>query len=678
MPVNAPTTTSTPPSRGILLVEEYPALGVAISSALRKFAPLHGVQVAHSFADAETLAEAMQPELFLLDLDPPPFGEIAFLDKVKKRFPEARVLVIAAGTSPEVHAARGTAGAIQFIEKPFDLAEFGAAIQALVGPWAGPPAGGVRGTLRDLNVIDVVQLKCLALSTAIVRLETSGQRSGEIHFLKGEVAHAITETLTGLAALEEMDSWQSPVLRETDPLEESITTIHLPWPKLVLDLVRARRERDSDAAVSAPVLPRARPVRTGKKILIVDDTEMLLIFVADVLGTADQTFQIITAPTGAEGIRLAASARPDLVLLDYSLTDMTGDKVCRALIENETTARIPILMMSGHLTELARTAETNRNVVAALPKPFLSGALINAVEKALASGLLPKAPPRPPAELKPLATPSPVVAPPAEVPQPNGHGPGSDEIAVEPVQPPPPPVSPAPVAVAPPLPVAVVPSAPPPRPTPVTVVPIAAPPPMMPAPARSLETVAVSPHVRQTEVNVTFALAIVSLQLSSALRMQAAQLQPYDRVVSLELGPRQALAGPALQTGFRLGPITLSRNGRIETLRLIPTRQVVHQPVSGNSLSVGAINFPSLEKERNVQFIAAPEAAMRVRMTAPFELVTVELSAAFEVDAVVLRARGTEVVIHNRDTGPGAPFDLQQIQLDPAAELTALFARSLA
>ena len=89
---------------------------------------------------------------------------------------------------------------------------------------------------------------------------------------------------------------------------------------------------------------------------MIDDTEMLLIFVADVLATADQTFQIIRRRPGPKVCRLAQAERPDLVLLDYSLTDMTGDKVCRAMLENEVTARIPVLMMSGHVTELNRTA----------------------------------------------------------------------------------------------------------------------------------------------------------------------------------------------------------------------------------------------------------------------------------------------------------------------------------
>ena len=104
----------------------------------------------------------MRPELFVLDLDPPPSGEIAFFDRLKAHYPEARVLVIAAGTSRELRAERGTAGAIQFIEKPFDLAEFGAAVQALLGPWGCRPRRRVRGTLRDLHLVDIVQLKCLA------------------------------------------------------------------------------------------------------------------------------------------------------------------------------------------------------------------------------------------------------------------------------------------------------------------------------------------------------------------------------------------------------------------------------------------------------------------------------------------------------------------------------------
>lgn len=55
-------------------------------------------------------------------------------------------------------------------------------------------------------------------------------------------------------------------------------------------------------------------------------------------------------------MKLATELRPDLILLDYSLTDTTGAEVCRGLLGNEATARIPVLLMSGHLPEIANTA----------------------------------------------------------------------------------------------------------------------------------------------------------------------------------------------------------------------------------------------------------------------------------------------------------------------------------
>ena len=158
-----------------------------------------------------------------------------------------------------------------------------------------------------------------------------------------------------MAALEEIASWPGAGLSETELPSESPRTINVPWPVLLLPIVRRLKKKSRRESLDAAP-PPAAAAKTGKKILVVDDTEMLLVFVADVLATADQTLQIMTAPPGAEGMRLAASERPDLVLLDYSLTDMTGDKVCHALLENPATARIPVLMMSGHLAELARTA----------------------------------------------------------------------------------------------------------------------------------------------------------------------------------------------------------------------------------------------------------------------------------------------------------------------------------
>lgn len=639
MPLNTPATAFENLPRGILLVEEYSALGVAISSALRKFAPLHRVQVAHSFAEAKTAAAAMRPELFVLDLDPPPSGEIEFFNKLKAQYPEARVLVIAAGTSRELRAERGTAGAIQFIEKPFDLAEFGAAVQALLGPWAVPPTSSLRGTLRSLHVVDIVELKCLAGSTAVIRIEAAGDRSGEIHFQKGEICHAVTDTIVGLAALEEIVRWPDARLSEAELPSEAPRTIDVAWELVLLKVVRKLDQKGRRNPLGAAPPSRSGAAKTGKKILVIDDTEMLLIFVADVLATADQNFRILKASTGAEGLRLAVSERPDLLLLDYSLTDMTGDKVCRALLENPVTARIPVLMMSGHQTELAKTAEDYENVVAALPKPFLSGALIHAVEKVLAAGPLPETlRPKPIPSASETASPSP--SPRAESsapPSPNRHGVKTTSPAA--------PDGPATTA---------------------------------PTPSRAVQATrapSVGAIVRPTELSVTLALKVVAMQFTPAFQMETATLQPFDRVVAVRMGEPEQLNGVPLESGFRMDKISLLGNGQIETMRLVPTRQPPHLPFPSQSFAVGTSHFQRANAHSKLQLAARTEAAMRVRLTAQFELLAVELSVGFEVAALLLKARPAPVLLRNDGEGSGRPFEMLEVQLDSSTELQSLLVR---
>jgi DNA-binding response OmpR family regulator len=657
VPEKPPTSAFESLPRGILLVEEYNALRVAISSALHKFAPLHGVQVAHSFAEVETAAATMCPELFVLDLDPPPSGEIEFFNKLKAHYPEARVLVIATGTSRELRAERGTAGAIQFIEKPFDLAEFGAAVQALLGPWALLPTSGLRGTLRDLHVVDIVQLKCLAGSTATVRIEAAGNESGEIHFRQGQICHAATGTMIGVAALEEIVDWPGARLSETELTVDSPRTIDAPWQMVLLQVVRKLNQNSWRKPSGTVVLEQPTAAKPGDKILVIDDTEMLLIFVADVLATADRNFRVVTTPSGAEGLRLASSERPDLVLLDYSLTDMTGDKVCRALLENPATARIPVLMMSGHLSELAKTAEAYENVVAALPKPFLSGALICAVEKAIAAGPLPLHPGPRPNPMAALSVPvSPSVAPsgpktdgPAP-PLPNGDGSAKAPTPPVPLSPP---VSPtgghakgANADGSPSIPTATV---------------------------RATGSGAIH---RPTELSVTLSFKVLALQFTTFFEMETATLQPFDRIATVKMGDREELQGLPLVSGFRLDTISLAGNGTIDTMRLVPTHQLPQLTVPSSSFAVGESEFQSANLHSPLLLTASSEAVMRLRLTARCELLAMELSAGLKVAAVLLKTRETTVLVHNESESPGKSFEMLEAQLAPSNELESLLVRA--
>src|ERR1700736_4907981 len=110
---------------------------------------------------------------------------------------------------------------------------------------------------------------------------------------------------------------------------------------------------------------------------------MLIIFVEDVLTTADRGRQVTPAMNGVSGVTETERAPPDLVQVDYSLPDINGDEVCRRLLQQDATAKIPVLMMSGHVPEMSKAAATLDNVVATIAKPFLSDALVTLVQQLL-------------------------------------------------------------------------------------------------------------------------------------------------------------------------------------------------------------------------------------------------------------------------------------------------------
>ena len=130
-----------------------------------------------------------------------------------------------------------------------------------------------------------------------------------------------------------------------------------------------------------------------------------------------------------------------------------------------------------------------------------------------------------------------------------------------------------------------------------------------------------------------------------------------------------------LESGFRLSKILLGDNGRIETMRLIPTRQPPQLPFPSQSFAVGTARFNRVNAVSKMQLAAGTQAAMHVRLTAQFELFAVELSAGFEVATVLLKARPTPALIRNHDKGAGRPFELLEVQLDSSNELQSLIVR---
>ncbi|HEY3664322.1 MAG TPA: hypothetical protein VGL24_14305, partial [Chthoniobacterales bacterium] len=100
-------------------------------------------------------------------------------------------------------------------------------------------------------------------------------------------------------------------------------------------------------------------------------------------------------------------------------------------------------------------------------------------------------------------------------------------------------------------------------------------------------------------------------------------------------------------------------------------------PVPSSSFPVATSRFGQTPADPKLQLASSAEGAMRVRLTAQFELLAVELSIGFEVAAVLLKARREPVLVRNAGETAGRPFRIEKVQVDSSSELQGLLVRAV-
>ena len=117
---------------------------------------------------------------------------------------------------------------------------------------------------------------------------------------------------------------------------------------------------------------------TSATILAIEDELPIRTFIRVTL--TSQQFSVVEATTGAEGMSLAASHRPDIVLLDLGLPDMDGLKVIQAL---RAWTTMPIIVISARGKERDKVAALDAGADDYLTKPFGVGELLARIRVSL-------------------------------------------------------------------------------------------------------------------------------------------------------------------------------------------------------------------------------------------------------------------------------------------------------
>jgi DNA-binding response OmpR family regulator len=119
-----------------------------------------------------------------------------------------------------------------------------------------------------------------------------------------------------------------------------------------------------------------------RRILVIDDDKNFCHIVKAGLEARD-SFHVVIAHDGKEGVKKAVEEKPDLILLDVVMDDIEGIEVAQALREDPRTESMPILFVTAMITEEELRKSTDGNGWFYLAKPIQINHLAETINKIL-------------------------------------------------------------------------------------------------------------------------------------------------------------------------------------------------------------------------------------------------------------------------------------------------------
>jgi len=128
------------------------------------------------------------------------------------------------------------------------------------------------------------------------------------------------------------------------------------------------------------------PANSRYRVLVIDDSRFLRHAVARQL--RDLGFNVLEASNGREGLLLAKTGGPDVVVLDWMMPVLGGAEVIAGLRSDPSTYGLPVVVLTSlEQTDLAKKAEDNCYYMQKMHLQM--DELVNAVELLLLSKTLP-------------------------------------------------------------------------------------------------------------------------------------------------------------------------------------------------------------------------------------------------------------------------------------------------
>src|SRR4029079_9870460 len=118
-----------------------------------------------------------------------------------------------------------------------------------------------------------------------------------------------------------------------------------------------------------------------RTILVADDESHILHVVSLKLRNAG--FRVVTAHDGQEALELAQQEKPDLLITDYHMPQLSGLELCQRLKQDPATSKIPAIMLTARGYHLEPADTEQSGILRMLSKPFSPRQLLATVNEVL-------------------------------------------------------------------------------------------------------------------------------------------------------------------------------------------------------------------------------------------------------------------------------------------------------
>jgi DNA-binding response OmpR family regulator len=221
----------------VLIVDDEETLTWSMARSLSKDKDNYEVLIANNGREALNFLEKNKIDLVISDIRMPDINGLDLLVRIKKEYPQTKVIIMTAYGSADVQKEANQRGSLYYVEKPFEISDLRKIIIDLIGK-----RKGFRGKVFGLQLTDIIQINCLSRLTTALIITRNGEK-GVIYLNEGEIIHAECGEQKGTDAFYKILSWQEGEFLSNVGVTPPVQTIYQNWEHLLVEAMRRNDDK---------------------------------------------------------------------------------------------------------------------------------------------------------------------------------------------------------------------------------------------------------------------------------------------------------------------------------------------------------------------------------------------------------------------------------------------------